>query len=36
MQRFAFKMKLKPGFAAEYERRHNAIWPALSLLLKDF
>jgi|SRR5690606_28351835 len=35
MQRFAFKMKLKPGFAAEYERRHNAIWPALSLLLKE-
>ena len=22
MQRFAFKVKLKPGFAAEYERRH--------------
>lgn len=35
MQRFAFKMKLKPGFAAEYIRRHNAIWPELTLLLKE-
>ncbi len=22
-------MKLKPGFAAEYKRRHDAIWPEL-------
>ncbi|MBR1543755.1 MAG: L-rhamnose mutarotase [Muribaculaceae bacterium] len=29
MKRFAFKMKLKPGFEAEYERRHAAIWPEL-------
>lgn len=35
MQRFAFKMKLKPGFAAEYERRHKAIWPELYQLLKE-
>ena len=31
----AFKMKLKPGFEAEYERRHNAIWPELKKLLSD-
>ena len=29
----AFKMKLKPGCEAEYERRHNAIWPELKQLL---
>jgi len=35
MQRKAFKMRLKPGFEAEYKRRHDAIWPELSKLLKD-
>ncbi|TKC10460.1 L-rhamnose mutarotase [Pedobacter polaris] len=30
----AFKMKLKPGFAAEYKKRHDEIWPELSVLLK--
>ncbi len=30
MQRNAFKMKLKPGVAAEYKRRHDEIWPELS------
>lgn len=35
MQRFAFKMKLKPGYAAEYEKRHNEIWPGLVQLLKE-
>ena len=34
MTRLAFKMKLKPGYADEYQRRHAAIWPALSTLLK--
>ncbi|NND06870.1 MAG: L-rhamnose mutarotase [Saprospiraceae bacterium] len=33
MRRFAFTMKLKPGFESEYERRHNEIWPELSKLL---
>lgn len=33
MKRLAFKMKLKPGFAAEYEKRHNEIWPELKKLL---
>lgn len=35
MKRLAFKMKLKPGFAAEYEKRHNKIWPELKKLLYD-
>ena len=35
MTRSAFKMFLKPGFEAEYEKRHNEIWPELSKLLKD-
>ena len=26
-------MRLKPGFAAEYKRRHDAIWPELKALL---
>jgi L-rhamnose mutarotase len=30
----AFKMKLKPGFEQEYEKRHNEIWPELVALLK--
>lgn len=30
MQRNAFKMKLKPGFEAEYKRRHDEIWPELA------
>ena len=33
MQRVAFKMKLKPGFEAEYRKRHDNIWPELSALL---
>ena len=28
-------MKLKPGFEAEYQRRHDAIWPELSQILRD-
>ncbi len=35
MQRTAFKMKLKPGFANEYQKRHNEIWPELTQLIKD-
>ena len=35
MKREAFKMFLKPGFEAEYEKRHNAIWPELKKLLQD-
>jgi L-rhamnose mutarotase len=35
MMRKAFKMQLKAGFEAEYKKRHDAIWPELSKLLKD-
>ena len=35
MKRAAFKMKLKPGFEAEYQKRHDEIWPELSKLLSD-
>ena len=34
-KRFAFKMKLYPGFREEYKKRHNEIWPELAKLLKD-
>ena len=30
-----FKMKLKPGAAAEYKRRHDEIWPDLAALLRQ-
>ena len=35
MTRNAFKMKLKPGFEAEYKKRHDEIWPELSKALSD-
>jgi L-rhamnose mutarotase len=35
MKRNAFKMKLKPGFEAEYQKRHDEIWPELSALLTE-
>ena len=35
MQRQAVKMFLNPGCAAEYRRRHDAIWPELAALLAD-
>ena len=35
MKRFAFKMFLKPGCEAEYEKRHAAIWPELVQMIKD-
>lgn len=34
MEKYAFKMHLNPGMADEYRRRHDAIWPELSALLK--
>ncbi|EJL60493.1 L-rhamnose mutarotase [Flavobacterium sp. CF136] len=33
--RNAFKMKLKPGFEAEYKKRHDEIWPELQSLLSE-
>jgi len=35
MIRNSFKMKLKPGFEAEYKKRHDEIWPELQTLLSD-
>ncbi len=34
MSRIAFKMKLFKGYAAEYKKRHDEIWPELITLLK--
>jgi len=34
MKRVAFKMKLKPGFQAEYKRRHDLLWPELQAMIK--
>ena len=30
MERLCFSMTLKPGQEAEYERRHDEIWPEMS------
>ncbi|MEZ5755866.1 MAG: L-rhamnose mutarotase [Paracoccaceae bacterium] len=35
MQKHAFRMRLAPGMAEEYRRRHDAIWPELVTLLKE-
>lgn len=35
MKRNAFTMQLKPGFEAEYKKRHDEIWPELSALLSE-
>jgi L-rhamnose mutarotase len=34
-ERHVFRMRLNAGMAAEYQRRHDAIWPELVDLLKD-
>jgi L-rhamnose mutarotase len=34
MLRNAFVMKLKPGFEAEYQKRHDEIWPELARELR--
>jgi L-rhamnose mutarotase len=35
MERVAFKMRLKPGFEAEYRRRHAELWPEMAKTLKE-
>lgn len=35
MNRYAFKMQLKPGCAREYKHRHDNIWPELKSLLSE-
>ncbi|MCI2399116.1 L-rhamnose mutarotase [Aliiroseovarius subalbicans] len=34
-ERYVFRMRLNDGMAAEYKRRHDAIWPELVDLLHD-
>lgn len=34
MHRVAFKMRLKPGVADEYRRRHDALWPELAAAIR--
>lgn len=34
MEKIAFVMTLLPGFEAEYEKRHDEIWPELVTALK--
>jgi len=36
MIRQAVLFQAKPGMAAEYQRRHNPIWPELKKALKDY
>lgn len=35
MRTVAFKMQLKPGNTAEYEKRHDEIWPELAEAIRD-
>ena len=34
MERYAWKAKVLPGMLAEYQKRHDAIWPELKKVLK--
>lgn len=34
MEKFAFRMRLRPGQEDEYRRRHDEIWPELVDLLR--
>ena len=34
-EKHAFTMRLRPGQAGEYRRRHDAIFPELTVLLRD-
>lgn len=35
MEKFAFKMRLTPGFKDAYKQRHDEIWPDLVDALRD-
>jgi L-rhamnose mutarotase len=35
MEKIAFRMRLNPGQAEEYRRRHDALWPELATLLRE-
>lgn len=32
----SFKMKLYPGMEAEYERRHNELWPEMQDMIHEY
>jgi L-rhamnose mutarotase len=34
-EQYAFRMRLRPGMAAEYEARHDLLWPELETLLRE-
>ena len=36
MIRKGFKMKLYPGKAAEYEKRHNELWPEMISMIHEY
>lgn len=35
MQRYCFTFSIRPGQEAEYERRHQEVWPELVAALRD-
>lgn len=35
MEKIAFRMQLNAGMLDEYRRRHDEIWPELTVLLKE-
>ena len=36
MVRKGFKMKLYPGMEAEYEKRHNELWPQMQDMIHEY
>ena len=36
MVRKGFKMKLYPGMEAEYEKRHNELWPEMQEMIHEY
>jgi L-rhamnose mutarotase len=36
MVRKGFKMKLYPGMEAEYEKRHNELWPQMRDMIHEY
>ncbi len=36
MTRKGFKMKLYPGMAKEYEKRHNELWPQMQDMIHEY
>ena len=35
MERFCYAFQIAPGMEAEYDRRHNEIWPSLVQAIKN-